>query len=110
MIPVPTTALRRRERGFDGCLLMAQLAAQAAGARTLSGLKQLRGDRQRGRSREQRLAAHGRFAWRGEALDGMEFVLLDDVVTTGSTLEDCAQAVRSAGGRVSSALAIALTP
>jgi ComF family protein len=110
LVPVPTTALRRRERGFDGCVLMAQLAAQATGSQSRPELRQLRGDRQRGRSREERLAAHGRFAWRGEALDGMEIVLLDDVVTTGSTLEDCAHAVRAAGGRVRRAVAIALTP
>ena len=108
LVPVPTTPLRRRERGFDGCVLMARTIARAVAANSLPGLRQVRGDRQRGRSREARLAAHGRFAWRGEPLAQMEIVLLDDVVTTGSTLEDCACVLRAAGATVSRALAIAL--
>jgi predicted amidophosphoribosyltransferase len=109
LVPVPTTAARRRERGFDGCELMARLIAQSQGALVLPGLAQTRGDRQRGRNREQRLAACGRFRWRGEPLQGARVVLLDDVVTTGATLEDCASAVRSAGGIVTQALAAAVT-
>jgi len=34
-------------------------------------------------------------------------VLLDDVVTTGATLEECAATVRAAGGVVSGALVVA---
>ncbi len=110
LVPVPTTATRRRERGFDGCVLISQLIAKAGGITAIHGLRQTSGDRQRGRGREQRLAARGRFVWRGEPLCGMPIVLLDDVVTTGATLEDCAHAVRSAGGAVSHAIALALTP
>ncbi|MFN2450221.1 MAG: ComF family protein [Candidatus Baltobacteraceae bacterium] len=109
VVPVPTTAARRRERGFDGCVLMANVAAAWNGSIVLPHLRQVRGDRQRGRSRVQRLAARGRFLWHGEPLNGMSIVLLDDVVTTGATLEDCARAVRDAGGAVSRAVALALT-
>lgn len=109
LIPVPTTPARRRERGFDGCEAIAQSIARQGAATSRAGLAQTRGDRQRGRTREQRLAACGRFRWRGEALNGAAVVLLDDVVTTGATLEDCARAVRDAGGIVDSAVAVALT-
>lgn len=109
LVPVPTTAARRRERGFDGCELMARIIAHAHGVSIQSGLAQTRGDRQRGRNREQRLAACGRFRWRGEPLQGARIMLLDDVVTTGATLEDCASVVRSAGGIVTQALAVAVT-
>lgn len=107
LVPVPTTALRRRERGFDGCELLARRVAQRAGCTAIVGLTQRAGDAQRGRSREARLAAQGRFRWRGRPLRGCGVVLLDDVVTTGATLADCAAAVRDAGGEVERAVVIA---
>jgi len=107
VVPVPTTAARRRERGFDGCELMARLIEQNADASVCTGLIQTRGDRQRGRDRSARLSAQDRFAWRGPDIGGRTFVLLDDVATTGATLEDCAATLRAAGARVEQAIVIA---
>jgi predicted amidophosphoribosyltransferase len=105
LIPVPTTPARRRERGFDGCELIARSIQHA---RALNGLAQIAGDRQRGRGREARLAARGRFMWRSAQLYGDTVTLLDDVVTTGATIEDCANVLRLAGAHVERAVTIAV--
>jgi predicted amidophosphoribosyltransferase len=107
LVPVPTTRARRRERGFDGCELMARSILQYRPVTVCPYLLQIRGDRQRGRTRDARLSARGRFAWRGASLRGQYVTLLDDVVTTGSTLEDCAAALRSAGATVTRAIVVA---
>ena len=106
IVPVPTTPARRRQRGFDGCELMTRIACGDR-ALMLPGLVQVKGDSQRGRSRDVRLSATARFVWRGGELQARTLVLLDDVVTTGATLEDCANAIRNAGGIVRQAIVIA---
>jgi competence protein ComFC len=107
LVPVPTTRSRKAVRGFDGAELLAQVCAGASGARARLLLRQSAGDAQRGRAREARLAARGRFTCGEADLEGQEFVLLDDVMTTGSTLEDCASTLRSANGLVRSAIVVA---
>jgi predicted amidophosphoribosyltransferase len=109
VVPIPTTAKRRRVRGIDGVALVAGYAAEIAGAEILPALEQRSGDAQRGRSRAARLAAHGRFACRTARVAGNRVLLFDDVCTTGTTLRDCAAAVREAGGRVEDAVVVAVT-
>ena len=108
LVPIPTTAARRRVRGFDGVALVARSAAEIAGASVLDVLEQSSGDAQRGRSRSERLAARGRFRCDGR-VGGRCVTLVDDVCTTGSTLRDCADAVRRAGGVVEDAVVVAAT-
>ncbi|HEX5275750.1 MAG TPA: hypothetical protein VFW34_10790 [Candidatus Rubrimentiphilum sp.] len=107
VVPVPTTAARRRRRGFDGCELIARIAF---GPCVVAGLTQIRGETQRGRGREGRLKHRQRFVWRSGPLSGARVVLLDDVVTTGATLEACAQTVRAAGSVTRHAIVIATVP
>lgn len=109
IVPIPTTASRRRVRGFDGVALVAGCAAKIAGARIVEALEQRSGDAQRGRSRTQRLAAHGRFTCNPANVAARRVTLFDDVCTTGSTLRDCAAAVREAGGLVEDAVVVAAT-
>jgi predicted amidophosphoribosyltransferase len=106
LVPVPTTSARERVRGVDGVVLMARTAARAANVDMLEALRQRAGDAQRGRSRSERLRAKERFAC-APAIAGHRVVLVDDVCTTGATLEDCAAAVRAAGGCVEGALVVA---
>jgi predicted amidophosphoribosyltransferase len=109
LVPVPTTAKRRRVRGVDGVELIARRAAEASGARVAAALVQRAGDTQRGRSRAARLTAVGRFECVPAAVASHRLILVDDVCTTGATLRDCAAALRGAGGRVEQAVVVAVT-
>ena len=108
VLPVPTTRKRRRVRGFDGVESLARRAAATAGARVTIALAHRAGGAQHGRSRRDRIAASGRFVC-DAAVAGSRVVLLDDVCTTGSTLLDCAAAVREAGGLVEEAVVVAVS-
>ena len=111
LVPVPTTAARRAERGFDQAALLAREAGRLSGLGVLDILRQTAGDAQRGRSRLARLGARGRFRCSaGELVDGVRVVLIDDVTTTGATLRDCSTVLTAAGARVAGALVVARTP
>lgn len=107
LVPIPTTAARRRERGFDGCTLIARYVCAEHTATLCAGLVQIAGDSQRGRHREERLRARARFVWRGETVRDVPVMLLDDVVTTGATLEDAAGVLRAQGAQVAHAFTVA---
>jgi len=104
---VPTSRAAFRRRGVDPvrCVLA------RTGWRPARVLRPARPHRvQKGLGREERrenLRGVHRARLR---LDGRRFLIVDDVVTTGATVEAVAAAIRAAGGEVVGAVAIAATP
>lgn len=96
LLPVPGEPNRTRKRGFNPPSVL----ARASGARVEWGcLSRRRGPPQRGLGRQERLAnVADVFESRGR-LRGRSFVVLDDVVTTGATVDEVARVLRAGGAR-----------
>ncbi len=109
LVPLPTTARRRRARGFDQAVELARRAAALNGL-VVHELLEKRGAAQHGRSRSGRLERHGRFRVRGGIALPARVTLVDDVCTTGATLADAADTLVAAGVRVGTAVLLARTP
>jgi predicted amidophosphoribosyltransferase len=105
---VPTTAARRRERGFDQAELLARATARRLRLPCRRLLGRGVGPAQTGRSRAERRASPPSFTARRPVRDPV--LLVDDVVTTGATASAAAHALRRAGAPRVLLLAAARTP
>lgn len=102
----PTTATRRRERGFDQAQILARSIGRSLRRPPRRLLRRLDGPTQTGRSRQQRL--------RGPQFLGRSttdvVLLVDDVCTTGATMSAAATALLRAGAPRVHGIVLARTP
>lgn len=100
VLPVPLHRARVRQRGYNQSLLLARVLGAEAGLPVRDDvLVRWRSTRvQVGLSAEQRrVNVQGAFACLISDLHGQRVLLIDDVLTTGATLNACATALLQAG-------------
>ena len=99
IIPVPLHPSRRQERGFNQAELLARPLAPLCGAELKTDfLIRTKNTRQQSKLRIGKRTENLMSAFSASAeLNGMRILLVDDVVTTGSTLCACAEALKAAG-------------
>lgn len=112
IIPVPLPRRRLLRRGFNQALELARAVARMTGVPIdASAARFLRvPEDQIGQSAAQRRRNLQGVFRVARNLDGLHVALIDDVMTTGATLDALAQAARQAGARRIEAFALAREP
>jgi ComF family protein len=98
LVPVPAHARRRRSSGFNQAWEIATALGREVGVPVGNALRRVRASAQVGLERRARLEnAQGSVRVRRGFAVPPRAVLVDDVYTTGATLDACAQALRESG-------------
>lgn len=116
LVPIPTDPARKRDRGFDHALRLANAAAQASGLRLVELLERTRAvaplhglDRSgRRRALDRAIAVRGSVA--ATLTPSTPIILIDDIWTSGATFEAAARALEASGRRTIGAVAVAREP
>lgn len=110
IVPVPLHPERRAERGYNQAALLARAlgaglglpATETALIRVRATAPQVKLD-----AGQRRSNVAGAFRARAEDVAGQRVLLIDDVCTTGATMDACAQALKAGGARTVWGLALA---
>jgi ComF family protein len=112
IVPMPLHWLRRWRRGFNQSELLAAEIARRWSVPVRKVVRRRKAtEAQAGLTNAKRRAnVQGAFAMvRGQRVDGMRVLLVDDVITTGATAAACARVLKRAGAQHVSLLALART-
>lgn len=110
LVPVPLHAARKREREFNQAEVLARIVGERAGLRTELSLRRVRHTTTQTRFDRQERMENLRNAFavhQDDVVRGKHLVLVDDVLTTGSTLDECARVLRRAGAASVRAITVA---
>ena len=108
LVPIPATVTAVSRRGFDHARLIADAVSRASGIPVVQALVCAAGRDQRGLGRTERRANVGSaFGVREGVRPPAHVLLLDDVLTTGATLDSAARTLLDAGAEEIRAMTVA---
>ena len=103
IVPVPLHWFRFLQRGYNQSVLLGEELSRRTGIPLVRGLVRIRNTKHQAfLEKEERMKnLRGAFRTRKpETLKGRRILLIDDVMTTGSTLAECAELLTGAGAAV----------
>lgn len=113
IVPVPLYWLKKMRRGYDQARILARVVGRETGVPVGDALRRTRFTRTQTKLPARRRPGNVRDAFRlrrGFDVTGMKVVVVDDVMTTGATIRECARVLKDAGAEKVYSLVAAITP
>jgi len=111
LVPIPTIGTHIRQRGYDHTLLLAKRLAKRQNVSVSPLLKRQQNTMQRGASKQKRVEQAKKAYIVNEKLDKTkDYLIIDDILTTGATIFSAAKALKDAGAQHVWAAVIARQP
>ncbi len=112
IVPVPLGPRRRRQRGYNQSEILATVIADARDVPVRADLARIRDTPPQSARDEatRRGNVADAFAWTGSPMDGPYLWLVDDVLTTGATVEAAASVLGAAGAALVDVVVVAVVP
>ncbi|OHA20757.1 MAG: hypothetical protein A2849_02415 [Candidatus Taylorbacteria bacterium RIFCSPHIGHO2_01_FULL_51_15] len=113
LIPIPLSKQRERDRGFNQCELLCDTLMKLDEGRnftlslTLTKVKDTQSQTKTDSKAERLKNLEGCFSADANAVMGRNIILIDDVATTGATLDEARRTLKAAGARKVIAFTIA---
>jgi len=110
IVPIPLHAIRERLRGFNQAAILADIIGKRIGVPAVTDkLVKIRRTRDQARlnPEQRRENIKGTFEVYGDVLLDKRIIIVDDVVTTGATVNEAAVTLRAAGAVPSAVCAVA---
>ena len=103
LVPVPLNEKRIRDRGYNQSELLARAISMQIGVPVNEKvIRRTRDCQPQARTKnvdERRRNMENAFSHMGDEVRGLDVVIIDDVCTSGATLEACASALKAAGAK-----------
>jgi ComF family protein len=112
IIPVPLFWWKRLRRGYNQAALLAQIISEETGIPVKDILKRVKNTKTQTRLTESERAKNvlNAFTIQANNIKGQNVLLIDDVLTTGATLNECARVLKQTGAAQVYSCVAAVTP
>jgi ComF family protein len=100
-LPIPLHKKRLNWRGFNQAEILTDVLLKKINAQILPGLIRIKNNSPQAKLNEEKRKNNitGCFSWQGGPLKGKTLVLVDDVATTGATLNEAAKVLKKSGAK-----------
>lgn len=112
VVPVPLHWWKTLQRGYNQALLLSRVIEENCALPTHEILRRTRYTRTQTwlQATARRTNVAGAFEVKTDSVEGKKIVLIDDVLTTGATINECARILKEAGAREVYSCVAAITP